>query len=334
MTQQRAGDTTHCRVPGPGSRPLPVVTVAGQFTAILRPSPTRRRQRGAALLLVTWLIALLAALIGAFALTARVEGLQERVLSRGAIAGEAARAGLEMALVRVDDADLRRRWLADGRLYRWQYAGVPVEVRVQDEQGKIDINAADTALVAALFRAVGVESDQATLLASAMVDWRDADPLTQPQGGAEDPDYAAAGLPYGAKDAPFETVAEVEQVLGMTPAIYAKAAPFFTIFTGSGTPDTTSAAAPVLTAMGLDGAALVRAREAQRPDAAGGNPVSGGALGGGLVGGNGGTYSIHSVARLREGRTAGITGVVRTGGNGAPGSAYTTLDWQQGTTAR
>ena len=287
-----------------------------------------RHLRGAALLLVMWLIALLASLIGAFALSARIERLQERVLSRGEVAGEAARAGIEMALVRVDDADPRRRWLADGRMYHWQYAGIPVDVRVQDEQGKIDINAADPTLLAGLFRAVGVPPDKATSLASAMVDWRDADSLTQPQGGAEDPDYASAGLPYGAKDAPFETVAEAEQVLGMTPAIYAQVKPYLTVFTGRGTPDTSSAAGPVLTAMGLDGPALVRAREARNLD------PNGGPGAGGLPGGNGGTYSIQSVAHLREGRTAGIMGVVRTGGNGAPGSAYTALDWQEGTTAR
>jgi general secretion pathway protein K len=281
-----------------------------------------RNQRGAALLLVMWLIALLASLIGAFALSARIERLQERVLTRGAIAGEAARAGLEMALVRVDDADPRRRWVPDGRVYRWQYAGVPVEVSVADEQGKVDINAADAVLLAGLFRALGVEPDQAARIAAAVLDWRDADSLTQPQGGAEDPDYAQAGLPYGAKDAPFETVAEIEQVLGMTPAIYALAAPYLTVFTGSGAPDTLSAAAPVLTAMGLDGPALVAAREAAPPGATA------------LVAGGGGTYSIRSVARLREGRTAGIKGVVRTGGNGAPGSAYTTLDWEEGTMAR
>lgn len=279
-------------------------------------------QRGAALLLVMWLIALLASLIGAFALSARIERLQERVLSRGVVAGEAARAGLEMALVRVDDPDPRRRWVPDGRVYHWRYAGVPVDVSVADEQGKVDINAADAVLLAGLFRALGVEPNQAARIAAAVLDWRDADPLTQPQGGAEDPDYAEAGLPYGAKDAPFETVAEIEQVLGMTPAIYALAAPYLTVFTGSGAPDTLSAAAPVLTAMGLDGPALVAAREAARPGASA------------LVAGGGGTYSIQSVARLREGRTAGIKGVVRTGGNGAPGSAYTTLDWQEGTMAR
>jgi len=282
----------------------------------------RARNGGAALLLVMWLIALLAALIGAFALTARIERLQERVLSQGAVASEAARAGLEMALVRLDDPDPRRHWVPDGRLYHWHYAGMPVDVRVVDEQGKVDINAADPGLLAGLFRAVAVPADQATRLASAMVDWRDADQLTQPQGGAEDPEYASAGLPYGAKDAPFETIAEAEQVLGMTPAIYARVAPYLTVFTGNATPNTAFAAGPVLTAMGLDGAALVSAREAQRPAA------------GELVAGNGGTYSIQSMARLQKGRTAAITGVVRSGGNGTPGSAYTALDWTEGATAR
>src|SRR4051812_26066439 len=223
------------------------------------------RPRGAALLLVMWLVALLASLIGAFALTARVERLQERVLSRGAVAGEAARAGLEWSLVQIDNPDPRRRWIPDGRVYHWQYAGVPVDVQIQDEQGKVDLNAADPPLLAALFQALGIEHDAAMRVASAIVDWRDADSLTQPQGGVEDPDYESAGLPYGAKDAPFETVAEVEQVMGMTPALYARAAPYLTVFTGNGTPDTAFAAAPVLTAMGLDGRALVTAREALAP---------------------------------------------------------------------
>ena len=181
---------------------------------------SREHARGAALLLVMWLVALMASLIGAFALSARIERLQERVLTRGAIAGGAARAGLEWALVRVGDSDPRRRWIPDGRLYHWQYEGIPVDVSVVDEQGKIDINAADQPLLSAFFRAIGVPADKAGAIAGAMIDWRDADPLTQPQGGAEDPEYAAAGLPYGAKDAPFETVAEIEQVLGMTPATY------------------------------------------------------------------------------------------------------------------
>ena len=42
-----------------------------------------RTMRGAALVLVLWLIALLTAMIGAFALTARVEALQGSMLRNG-----------------------------------------------------------------------------------------------------------------------------------------------------------------------------------------------------------------------------------------------------------
>ena len=54
---------------------------------------TRRpRMRGAALLLVLWLIVLLATLVGTFAVAARVENQQGRLLSRGLVADQAARA--------------------------------------------------------------------------------------------------------------------------------------------------------------------------------------------------------------------------------------------------
>ncbi|MCA1715054.1 MAG: general secretion pathway protein GspK, partial [Gammaproteobacteria bacterium] len=146
-------------------------------------TPCRHCMRGAALLLVMWLIALLAALVGAFALTARIERMQERVLSRGLVAGQAARAGLEYALVRLAETDPRRQWLPDGRAYRWRYADIEVEVRVVDEQGKIDLNQADAGLLTGLFRALAVESGDAARLAGAILDFRDPDPLTQPSGG-------------------------------------------------------------------------------------------------------------------------------------------------------
>lgn len=283
------------------------------------------RVRGAALLLVMWLIALLTALVGGFALVARIEHMQGRVLDRGIVAEQAARAGVDYAMARIGMSDPRLRWLADGRRYRWRFAGASVDVRVTDEAGKVDLNAASPALLAGLFHAVGVEQDAARRLASAIVDWRDPDVLTQAEGGAEDPQYAAAGRPYGAKDAPFETVAELEQVLGMTPQLFAKASPYLTVYTGRGDPDTTVAPAVVLTAMGMDGATLVAARQAQ--------PTVD-STAGGLVGGGGGTYSVESRARLPEGREVMVRSVVRQTSNGLPGSAYTTLDWQVGAAIR
>lgn len=289
----------------------------------------RRRSRGVALLLVMWLVALFTALVGGFARTAQMERLQGSVLRDGVVAREAARAGVEYALVRVAADDRRLRWVPDGRDNAWRYGDATLSVRIVDEMGKIDLNAADPALLGSLFRQVGASPGDADRIAGAIVDWRDPDSLIQPSGGAEDDDYAAAGRPYGAKDAPFESIAEVEQVLGMTPALYAKVSPFLTVFSGNGTPDPSYAAPEVLAAMGMDAAGIVARR--QRWDPSSGQPPPVLADGQSLSDGGTGTYSIWSRARLRNGRETVLHVIVRSGGNGLPGSAYTALQWEEGT---
>jgi general secretion pathway protein K len=301
-------------------------------------TPVRRRRRhgagamrGAALLLVLWLVALLTALVGTFALAARTEHLQGQVLSRGVVAQQAARAGIEYAITRVGNQDPRWRWLADGREYHWDYAGAQVAVRIVDEQGKVDLNMADAGLLASLLQGLGSDPRQAAQLAAAILDWRDIDSLTQPSGGAEDADYAAAGRAYGAADAPLESVAEVEQVLGMTPALYARLAPHVTVYSGRERPDPAFASAEVLAAMGWDAPRILAQRQAWTP--ASGRPPPLLPDGQPLVGADSGTYSIDSRARLR-GRTAVLRVVVRTGGNGLPGSAWTALRWEEGASSR
>ncbi|MFD0739094.1 general secretion pathway protein GspK [Lysobacter koreensis] len=300
--------------------------------AVCRRASPCRVQRGAALLLVLWLIALLTALVGGFALTARVEQMQGRVLVRGLAAQNAARAGIEYALSRAVQTDPRRQWRADGRPYQWRYADAAVEVSLVDEDGKVDINQADAALLAALLRAAGAEARQAEQLAGAIVDWRDPDLLTQPVGGGEDPDYASAGLPYGAKDAEFESVAELEQVLGFTPALYALIEPHVTVYTGRQQPEPTFASAQVLTALGMDGAQVTEQR--RRWDPSSGPPPPGLPGGAALNAGSSGTYSIDSRARLADGREAVLRVVVRTGGSSVPGMAYTPLRWEEGASPR
>ncbi|WP_440976170.1 general secretion pathway protein GspK [Pseudoxanthomonas winnipegensis] len=283
----------------------------------VRPPRSPAAQRGVALLLVVWLIALLTALIGAFALAARVEALQGRVTAEGSVAREVARAGLEYAMQRVDDQDPRSRWIPDGRPYLWRYAGSQVLVRITDESGKVDLNQVDAQTLASVLVATGVEQARAQQLAGAVVDWRDADSLRQPVGGAEDGDYAEAGLSYGAKDAPFETVAEVEQVLGWTPEVYARIKPYLTLY-GRAQPDPAYAQGPVLTALGLDPGLIQQQREGAQQ------------VGAPQVGRGTGTYSIESRAQLPDGRQAVLRAVLRTGGGPTPGAVYTTLRWEEG----
>jgi general secretion pathway protein K len=286
------------------------------------------RSRGAALLLVLWLMVLLIALVGAFSLAARTEGLQGHALVDGVQAEQAARAGLEYAMTRVGATDPRQQWRPDGRPYRWSFADADVEVRIVDEDGKVDLNHADAPLLAGLLTAVGIERPRAEKLAGAIIDWRDPDPMTQPSGGGEDADYSAADRPYGAKDADFESPAELLQVLGVTADDYRRIAPYVTVYSGRVMPEAAYAGAPVLTAMGMDGAALVQRREAWDPTR--GQALPGVPGGESLQAYGSGTYSIESRARLRGGRTATLGAVVRTGGSAIPGMAYTPLRWEEG----
>jgi general secretion pathway protein K len=279
-----------------------------------------RRARGAALVLVMWLVALLTALIGAFAMSARIEHMQGRALSRGVVAEQAARAGLEYALTRVVLPDPESQWAPDGRAHPWQLGEVVVEVRIVDESAKVDLNLAGFPLLSGLLRAVGAEPQLAESVAAAIVDWRDPDTLTQAAGGAEDAQYAQAGRPYGAKDAPFDTIAEVEQVLGMTPALYELIAPHVTVHSGQAQPDQRFASEVVLAAMGVSAGPMVAQRRFPRA--------------GGVVGGGSGTYSIDSSARLPDGQRAVLRALVRTGAGDLPGSAYTVLRWEEGATPR
>ena len=118
----------------------------------------------------------------------------------------------------------------------------------------------------------------------------------------------------------------------MTPALYARAEPHLTIFSGRTRPDPAFASAEVLRAMGYDGERVIAQRRAWNPGSGTPAPL----LEGGqpLVVGTTGTYSVASRARLRDGREAVLRVVVRVGGTGIPGSAYTPLRWEEGASPR
>lgn len=298
-----------------------------------RAIPLPRRSRGIAFVLVLWVIAMLAILLGSFSLVARTENLQSRHLFDTTQARYAAEAGLNLAIFEMRKPDPTLRWVADGRPYRFGYGDAEIEISITDDSGKIDINTADADLLTSMFMGRGVAQEQAQALAAAILDWRDPDDLEQPNG-AEEPEYKAAGLSYAPKNAPFDTVSELQQVLGMTYALYEKVEPGLTIYSGRNAPNASFANEVALRAMYPDASAeqiqqFIQQLQSQQPGmpsqglvAPDGTPV--------MAGGGGLTYSVKSRAKLPNGASTILDATIRMGGVSTAGRPYVILRWRDG----
>lgn len=280
-------------------------------------------------MLVLWLMVLMIGLIGLFALSSRTESLQGHLLASGTQARYQAEAGVELAAAKMAHIEPELRWVPDDRVQHLRFEDADLTIRVLDESGKVDLNVAGPDVLEGLFEAVGVDPIKARALAGAIQDWRDEDDLLMPEGGAEDPQYAAAGRPYGAKDRPFETVSELQQVLGMDSELYQKVAPHLTVLTGVARPYPAFAIEPVLRALGWTDTQIgtwLAQRKAWRP----GLPPPFMPDGSPLAVSGTGTYSISSLATRPDGTTVEVTATVRIGASGAFGRLYAPLAWRVG----
>ena len=137
------------------------------------------------------------------------------------------------------------KWRADGTIYQWLHGGGTVLISIQDEAGKIDINAATEDLLLRLFFAVDPDDQEPEALVDRLIDLRDIYQDRRPLG-AEDTDYERANFGYGAKDRPFERTDELRRVLGVSANIYAQVRPLITVHSGQRGVDPDVAPASVL----------------------------------------------------------------------------------------
>jgi len=293
----------------------------------------RQRQRGVALVLVLWAIALMAVLLGSFALIAHTEQLESRHVFDAVTARYDAQAGLERAVFELRNTDPGQRWIADGRPYEFVFDKAKISVEVNDESGKIDLNVADQTMLTSLFISVGVELERAAALADAIADWRDPEDLPL-ANGAEVAEYKQAGLAYGPRNAPFQTTSEVQQVLGMDYELYRRIEPAVTIYSGSATPNPAFApfeALRTLPNMTDDFARqIIELRQQMLPGQPGAQPLT---LPDGtpiVVNGGGLTYSVKCRAVLPNGVSTVLDASIRLGGVGTTGRPYTILRWRDG----
>ncbi len=207
-----------------------------------------RAERGFALLIVLWSLVLLALLVTQLTVAGRIETLLAGNLRRAAEMEATADGLIYAAIFRLMNDDSAQRG-DDGRDRLVRVPDGRATVRVTSLAGRVNPNTVSEDMLAGLLRQTGATPPQAARLAAAIADWRAPGQVARPLG-AKAAEYRAAGLPYAPPGAPFQTVAEVGQVLGMTPALLARLAPHMTVFY-PGDP-ARAAADPVVAGM-LDG---------------------------------------------------------------------------------
>jgi general secretion pathway protein K len=231
-------------------------------------------QEGMALLTVLWAVAILALISAVVTTATRTEINRTRNHVESAKAEALADAGVYRAIAELLVRETDSRPLMDGTLYRWRFADAEILVAIQSEVGKIDLNTATDELLDGLFTSVGIAGSAAKRLVATIRDFADENDERRPLG-AEDADYRAAGLSAGAKDRPFESVRELQQVIGVTPELYRRVAPALTVYSHTQSIDRTTA--PVSALLAMPGATqrqvddliaerqAARARDSMRP---------------------------------------------------------------------
>jgi general secretion pathway protein K len=183
------------------------------------------------LLYALWAVALLTVIATATLGSGAVSYRQTRNLAEAAQREALAEAAVNRAVLALMEPATERRWRVDGAQQAFSFAGAMITVAIQDELGRVDINNADTPLITAVLRASGLSAQAATEIADKILDWRDAGSGKRLHG-AKAPDYAAAGLAYGPRNGPFQSVEELKLVLGITPEIFRRVEPLVTVHSG------------------------------------------------------------------------------------------------------
>ena len=179
-----------------------------------------KHQRGAALLLVLWALALLSVLLGGLAGWVQLESRQALWLRQHTQTVLAAEAGIALAM-----AD--RRWVADGRDRALAFDDAQLQVSLHSERGKLYLVNAEADDFMRLALACGASQAQAGQLTTALQKRR-----TEGQ-------------------APFRVLEEVRQLPGMTQALYSRLLPEITLWSDLDRPAPAFASALMRKALNL-----------------------------------------------------------------------------------
>jgi general secretion pathway protein K len=238
-----------------------------------------RSERGFALLSVMLVLALLAVVVTEFTVSTRLESSMIRSYKDSVLAGHLAEAGIQQALREIlgpgtivaldDDGSLSFYRAPDAAALPIKMSRLPRErvalgagafsYRISDEESRVNVNTAAPDRIERLLAAVGLDKQTRDTINDSLQDWKDADDLHRANGAESEDYYLKQPVPYRARNGALQDTAELLQIRGVTREIYygvqgrTALADLVTVV-GRDTINMNTAAAPVLTALGLSAA--------------------------------------------------------------------------------
>jgi general secretion pathway protein K len=291
----------------------------------------KRQERGFALVAVMLVLGLLGIIAAEFGYSMRLEAEAMRAWRDQMRAAHLAEAGIAQALRELAGEFSYVSLPFDGVL-TFYTQGPPVTVlprfartkvrlgpgeftyRITDEQSRINVNAANQDRLDKLLQCMGVEKVDRDQIVDSILDWIDPNDEHRTNGAESDDYYLKLPAPYRAHNSTMESINELLQVKGVTPALFdgvdgRPGLKDVLTVRGATQPNINTAGPVVLCAMGvLDTAPIMQGRleapisQITRPDWQG-------------FGFNSNTFRIEAEGIVDGRSRASVTAIVQRGNN-------------------
>jgi general secretion pathway protein K len=193
-----------------------------------------KSERGIALFLVLWVMALLTVIAGEFCYFVRTEANITRNFKEETQTYYIAMSGLSFAIgelvvnelvprqVKAPDGkeeqeDIRLRINTD--IPAIPFGDGQFKVERENESGKVNLNKAGAPLLKMMLSNFEIDDANKNIIVDSIMDWRDKDSLHS-LNGAEDDYYLSLPQPYKSKNGDFTSIEELLFVRGVTPGIF------------------------------------------------------------------------------------------------------------------
>ena len=201
----------------------------------------RNRKNGFALVTVIWGIALITLLVVSYASAARLrlqmafnlaqatqaDSIADAAIGQGVLSllSESQQKGAPPALGNASAG--QDRLVHDGKPKFCFLNNSAVAISIEDENGKVDLNAASQKLLQTLLTGLGLSAREADAAAAAVVAFRSV------EGVPEARQTDASDKPFGLKHAPFQSITELDQVPGVSPLMLKRLSSLVTVHSRS-----------------------------------------------------------------------------------------------------